>query len=117
MNHAQRRSVAYVSISATLVACYIPLSHVNWRGSTELHTLLETTATLLAFGVGTIALVRYYTQKNTMYLLLGSGFVGAAVLDGYHAAVTSTFLAGYTPSALTALAPWSGLSSRILLSA
>jgi PAS domain S-box-containing protein len=43
--------------------------------------------------------------------------VGAAVLDGYHALVTSTFFAGYNPSALSALTAWTGVTSRIFLSA
>jgi hypothetical protein len=38
------------------------------------------------------------------------------LLDGYHAVVTSSFLAGRTPSAPSALISWSGATSPIFLS-
>jgi len=73
-------------------------------------------ATVLALTTGTLALVRFYAKKSTTYLVLGCGFLGAGLLDGYHAAITSSFLAGLTPSAHSALIPWSGASSRVFLS-
>lgn len=116
MNVAQRRSIAYISLSAVLILCGLPLGHASWRGNAEIHTLLETSSTLLALVIGAIALVRYYTQKTTTYLLLGSGFVGGGALDAYHALVTSTVFAEHTPSVLSAPTPWTGLPSWVLLS-
>jgi PAS domain S-box-containing protein len=78
--------------------------------------LLETVATLLGFVTGAMALVRYYTKKNSAFLLLGNGFLGAALLDGYHAAITSAYFAGRAPSALSTLTPWSGAMSRVFMS-
>jgi len=115
MNQAQRRSMTYLSLSAVLVLCRLSLLHVSWRGSAELHTLLETAATVLAFVIGTIALVRYSTQKTNTDLLLGSAFLGTGVLDAYHALATSTFFAGHTPPVLSALTPWTGLVSWVAL--
>jgi diguanylate cyclase (GGDEF)-like protein len=63
-----------------------------------------------------MALVRYYTKKSGMFLFLGTGFLGEALLDGYHATVTSSFLAGHIPSALSALTPWSGTMARVFMS-
>ena len=36
--------------------------------------------------MGALALVRYYTKKSSAYLYIGSGFIGAGLLDAYHAA-------------------------------
>jgi len=85
-------------------------------GNAEIHTILETIATLLAFVIGAIALVRYYSQKSASYLILGSGFLGAGLLDGFHTVVTSEFCAGCSPSSLAALIPWTGALSQLFLS-
>jgi signal transduction histidine kinase/DNA-binding response OmpR family regulator len=115
-NRVVRRRFAYgiLALGLLLVA---PLVHGStWLGSAQLHTLIETTRTLLALTTGVMALVRYYTKKSSTYLLLGSGFLGAAILNSYHTAFTSTFLAGRTPSALSALTYWSGAVPEIYLS-
>jgi signal transduction histidine kinase/CheY-like chemotaxis protein len=88
---------------------------MTWKSNGEMHTLLESITTLLALISGLMSLVRYYTKKSSTFLLLGSGFLGTAVLNGYHAAITSSFLAGRTPSALMALTLWSGVTSRLFL--
>ena len=68
-------------------------------------------ATLLALMVGVMALVRFYSRPNTVFLFVGIGFLGTALLDGYHTVVTSTFFAEVFPSAPPALVPWSWLAS------
>ncbi len=110
------RSLLYALVLVVLLLGAFPLRRVAWQSNAEFHTLLETIATLLALTTGAMALVRYYSKKSSMFLLLGSAFLGAALLDGYHAAITSSFLAGYTPSTLSALTPWSGVISRVFLS-
>jgi signal transduction histidine kinase/DNA-binding response OmpR family regulator len=93
-----------------------PAYRAAWRGNAELHTLLETVSSLLALTAGAMALVRYYAKKSSSFLLLGSCFLGAGLLDGYHGLITSSFLVGLTPSALSALTPWSGVVSRVFMS-
>jgi signal transduction histidine kinase/CheY-like chemotaxis protein len=110
------RSLVYALLFVILLLGAFPLRRVAWRSNAEFHTLLETIATLLALTTGAMALVRYYSKKSSMFLLLGSAFLGAALLDGYHAVITSSFFAGRTPSALSALTPWSGVISRVFLS-
>jgi PAS domain S-box-containing protein len=93
------------------------LTHrVQWQGGVELHTLMETVATLLAISVGGMALVRYYSKKNSMYLFIGAGFLGTAFLDGFHAIVTSAYFKPFMPSDLPSLIPWSWVASRQFLS-
>jgi signal transduction histidine kinase/DNA-binding response OmpR family regulator len=101
--------------SAVSLGAY-PAHRAAWRGNAELHTLLETISSLLALTAGAMALVRYYAKKSSAFLLLGSCFLGAGLLDAYHAFITSSFLAGLTPSALSALMPWSGVVSRVFMS-
>jgi signal transduction histidine kinase len=88
----------------------------SWIGSPEIHTIMETASFFLAFFIGVLSLIGYYTKKDTLFLFLGAGFLGTAMLDGYHAVVTSTYLAAFLPSNLESLAPWSWLSSRFFLS-
>jgi len=115
-NRARGRSLIYVLLTLVLIVGAIPAHRSAWQGNEELHTLLETIATVLGFVTGAMALVRYYTKKSDMFLLLGTGFIGGAFLDGYHALVRSSFLTGHTPSALSSLTPWSGIMSRVFIS-
>src|SRR5580704_16078333 len=112
----QLRRLAYASLAILLAAGVPLLVRTSWRGTAELHTLIETVATLLAIITGAMALVRYYSKTDLTFLLLGNGLLGAGLLDGFHAAVTSSFLIGRTPSALAALTHWSGTTSRVFLS-
>src|ERR1700686_4362169 len=93
-----------------------PAHRSGWRSNAELHTLLEAISALMAFTAGAMALVRYYAKKSSAFLLLGSCFLGAGLLDAYHGFITSSFLVGLTPSALSALTPWSGVVSRVFMS-
>lgn len=95
MNQARRLGMTYLGLAAALVLCRILIRNVSWRGSMELHTLLESIATLMAFVIGAKSLVRYYTRRTNKYLFLGSAFLGAGALDAYHAVLTSSFFAGH----------------------
>lgn len=115
-NRAQVRSLIYVVLTIVLLLGSIPAHRSTWQGNEELHTLMETIATVLGFVTGAMALVRYYSKKSGMFLLLGTGFIGGAFLDGYHAAVRSSFFARHTYSLLSSLTPWSGIMSRLFIS-
>ena len=75
-----------------MVLAYAVLTGSTWQGSTELHTIMEVIAALLALIVGLAAIVQFYAKKNNTYLFVGTGFLGTALLDCYHAVVTSSFL-------------------------
>jgi len=77
---------------------------------------MEVVATLLAFVTGAMALIRYYSKLNRIYLYVGVGFLGTGFLDGYHGIVTSSFFAPLMPSNLPHLIPWSWVASRLFLS-
>ena len=105
----------HVAVAVLLVVAALLLARSPWRGSTELHTIMEVVGSSLALAVGLLALVRFYTKKNNTYLLLGTAFFGTALLDGYHAVVTSSFFDQWFPSPAPSLIPWSWNASRTFL--
>ena len=98
-----------------LVASFLLLGESTWQGSTQTHTLMESLAVLLAFTVGTMALLRYYSRRNNTFLILGVGFVGTGFLDAYNAAITSDWLANRLPYESDTLITWSWTTSRLFL--
>ncbi|MCH8961428.1 MAG: PAS domain S-box protein, partial [Bacteroidetes bacterium] len=112
----RRRIFSYFTVGGGLLLVYALLRTSSWQGNTQLHTLMEVVATLLALFVGIVALVRFYTKQNNTFLFIGTGFLGTAFLDGYHAIVTSTAFASSFPSVPSHLIPWSWVASRFFLS-
>jgi PAS domain S-box-containing protein len=115
-SYKNRRSATYAALFVALFLGFILLRNSTWMGSTQLHTIMELIATTLALFVGAVALVRYYTRKNSTYLFIGVGFLGTAMLDGYHTVVTSTFFDQVWLSPPPNLIPWSWNASRFFLS-
>jgi len=106
----------YYAIAIGLIILCLATYNVGWHGSTEIHTLMESIATVLGLFVGVISLIRFYSLGGTTYLIFGAGFIGVACLDGYHAVVTSIWFKDSLPSELTSLIPWSWFASRLFLS-
>ena len=115
VNRWSPRATAYLSVSLALTLGNIALGRTTWVGSVQLHTLMETVATLLALMVGVMSLVRFYSKQNMTILFIGTGFLGAAFLDAYHAFVTTEYFAVLMPSDRPHLIPWSWVASRQLL--
>ncbi len=113
---ARRRRFAYVAMVAALFFAYLYLRDSTWLGNSQLHTLMETVATVLSLAVGSLALVRYYSKKDNTFLFIGTGFVATAFLDGYHAVVSSSHFIALFPSTPPSLIAWSWFASRIFLS-
>ncbi len=116
MSTINSRSKTYWIVAITLFASAIALNGSEWKGTIELHTLMEVMATIFSLFVGGLALLRYYSRGGTDFLVLGAGFIGVSLLDGYHAVVSSIWFKAYLPSDLTSLIPWSWLASRFVLS-
>lgn len=114
----QRKELTFVVLAAVLLVAFAALENLTWpHGNIHLHTLMETAATLLALIVAAVALVRYYAKRHYTILLLGVGFLGTGLLDGYHGLVTSEPVLPYFPSDNYSLAPWSWNASRIFFAA
>lgn len=109
------RVVTYLILAAalTLIALWLPGS--AYRGHAAGHTVLETVAALLALFAGLVAIIHYATGHSARYLFIGSAFLGAALLDGYHAIVTSAWFPLVWPAPPQSLLAWSWYPSRLLL--
>lgn len=116
MDMAKRRKLIYWILSACLVLTYLLFRGSDWHSSLELHTFMEGIATLLAMVVGIMALIRYWARADNMFLLLGAGFLGTAVLDGFHTIITSAYFQPWMPSDSQSLISWSWMASRQFLS-
>ena len=83
LEHSVLYAIIFVLIAGGAMILGRP-SSVTSITSPATHTLMESIATLLGFLVGTLALVRYYSRKQITFLLIGCGFLGAAILDLNH---------------------------------
>ena len=116
MSRRESKVVGLYLLGAALAGlALLPAAGSPWRGTTELHTLMEVLATTCALVVAAVALVRYSARASNLYLLVGVGFLGTAILDGYHALVTSTWFKDVVPSPPPSLIPWSWVAARIYL--
>ena len=111
----QNRILTYVTLFVALFVGYLLLRDSTWQGTKQLHTMMEIVASTLAFLVGTLALVHFYSKQDNTFLFIGAGFLGTGLLDTYHAIVTSTFFDLYFPSPPPSLIPWSWVASRLFL--
>jgi PAS domain S-box-containing protein len=115
---AVRRVVAYWLAAIGLPAFLLVVGwRGRWIGDADLHTDMEVISTAVALIVGMLALTRFYSRKDNTFLFVGVGFLGAAVLDGYHAFVTSEVTEPFLPSHASSPAMWSWMASRLFLSA
>ncbi len=111
------RKITYILIAVLLTILYIYLRGSDWQGTKNLHTVMESVSTILAWMVGITSLIRFYSNKQEfLYLFIGAGFLGTGFLDAYHAIVTSAFFDVYFPSPSESLIPWSWIASRLYLS-
>lgn len=85
----KKRVAVYTAVVLFLVLGRIFIGQSNWFNSASLHTLMEFIAASLALFAGALALVRFYTKRNSVYFFIGTGFIGAGLLDAYHAMTTA----------------------------
>jgi diguanylate cyclase (GGDEF)-like protein len=76
---------------------------------------METVATVLSLFIAVIGLLAYYSSEDATTLFAATGFLGTAVLDGYHTVVTSSYFIAMYPSAPADLIGWSWFASRTFL--
>lgn len=106
----------YVAVIIILILTAFAIRLETWQGSVSIHLYMEIVATMLALFAGVIAMVRFYSKKNNMFLFLGTGFLGTAILDGYHTILSSLYFSEQFPSAFPSLTGWSWISARLFLS-
>ncbi len=111
----KKRIVQYYVWAALLIFGFIVLQSFVWEADSDFHTLMEVVVTMLALMVGTMSLVRYYAQRDDSFLLIGAAFLGVALLDSYHAFVSTDIFSVWFPSPPVSLVPWSWVASRLFL--
>jgi len=112
----RRRVYGFGVTTVALLAGALLLRGTEGTSGPTFHALVEILGTVLALLAGALALVRYQSRRDDLILLVGAGLLGAALLDGYHALVTTPLVAGAGRLALDAVSPWSWLASRLHLS-
>jgi PAS domain S-box-containing protein len=110
------RKTVYWIILALLLGGSLLLRDNPYRSNVQTHTLSEALATLMAFLIGGLALVRFYSRKQATFLLIGTGFLGAGLLDLNHALITTDFLGSRSGADREALFLWSWTAERTFLS-
>ncbi|HET9947294.1 MAG TPA: PAS domain S-box protein [Longimicrobiales bacterium] len=96
-------------------------SNPLWQTGPAWHTLVEAIATVLAFIVGGLSLVRFYSRKQLTFLFIGCGFLGAGLLDLNHALATSEPILDARRALDPSLRPgdldaWTWTAERVFLS-
>jgi PAS domain S-box-containing protein len=87
-----------------------------WRSSSTAHTLMESVATVMAAIVGALALVRFYSRKQATFLFIGTGFLGAALLNLNQVLLTSDYFLVKEGLEAEDLFAWSWTAERVFLS-
>jgi PAS domain S-box-containing protein len=118
-DRGRERAVIYSVVLLLLLGGSFVIRNSPWHSGPELHTVMESIATLLAFLVGCLALVRFYSRKQATFLAIGTGFLGAGVLDLNHVVLTTPqILARLTTTGqeVENLFAWSWTAERVFLS-
>jgi len=110
-----QRATVYWVVLLILLGGTLLLRDSPWQSSPQLHTTLETVSTVIAAVIGGLALVRFYSKKRSTFLFIGTGFLGTALLDGYHAVMTSGLVDHGNTMALEDISAWSWIGSRFYL--
>ncbi len=114
MTVPQRRAFLYVLLAAAVFIGAPFFARLPGWGAGDIHAVAEGVATTMALFLGILALVRFYSKKNNVFLFLGTGFLATAVLDGFHTVVTAWPGAmGGVPT--PALEGWSWIAPRVML--
>jgi PAS domain S-box-containing protein len=116
-DRAPERSTVYWIILVVLVLGAYFMQRLDITNESSRHTIWEFISTTLAFVVGALALVRFYSKKQATFLFIGTGFLGAGVLEAYHAVMTSGLIGdGSFVEQDSARVAFSWLAARLFLS-
>lgn len=85
------RIFSYLTLTVALLISFLISSKFNWHGSVEANVLMEVTSLVLAFVIGILALIKFFTRTKRMYLFVGVGFLGASLLEVFQLTLISRF--------------------------
>ncbi|MCG6956262.1 MAG: response regulator [Gemmatimonadetes bacterium] len=116
IDRGRERLAIYWTLVVLLTAGSVLLRNDPQPTGLELHTVMESIATVLAFIVGGLALVRFYSRKQATFLFIGTGFIGAGVLDLNQTLLTAAPFLTATGTAADDIFVWSWTTERVFLS-
>ncbi len=108
-----KRLFFYILVPIVLLAVRVWLETAVWQTTRAHYVTLESVTAVLALFVGILALLRYSARPSNMILFLGTGFIGAGLLDIYHATIFSQTNLPLNAAQLGILWTWN--ASRIFL--
>ena len=89
----------------------------NFKWMKDFQLVIDLFASMFAFFIGILALVRFYTKKTHInYLLLGLGFITVALLDGFHVLNSVQAFSSLFAIGVSEIFPSSMVLSRVFLS-
>ena len=112
----RRRRVSYIIFPIVLVLLCESAARNYWPDLAFDHVLLETATTLIGVFVGLLALVRYYSKRESKILLIGTALLGAGFLDSIHGFTSSAAMTLHSHPDAPADVQWSFEISRVYLS-
>ncbi len=121
-DRGREHAILYVVLGTLLLGGSLLLrQNLGYSTGPATHSVFEAISTVLAFIIGGLALVRFYSRKQITFLFIGCGFLGAALLDFNHALITSDFYINARLELDPQLRPadlyaWSWTAGRVFLS-
>ncbi len=110
----EKELIILFSIFLFLLFAYLSGS---FRWMKDFQLVVDLFASIFAFFIGILALVRFYTKKTYInYLLLGLGFITVSILDGYHVLNSIQAFSNLFDMKVSEIFPSSMVLSRIFLS-
>jgi PAS domain S-box-containing protein len=110
------RAATHFFVVVLLAVLARGLSRSDWTSGPILYGTLETLSALLAFVVGALALVRFYSRKRETFLFIGTGFLGTGFLDLFPAVLAMGWVGEWTAAEVEGLATWGFTASGTFLS-
>jgi two-component system cell cycle sensor histidine kinase/response regulator CckA len=104
------RLVVYVVLVLAAAAAAEFAVASGWSGSAGGFGVAEIVAAVLGLATGLLAILLTSMHRNAAAMVVGTGFIGTAVLDGYNAMLAFTM-----PATGAEMAAWVGTAARLLL--
>lgn len=112
---ARFRIASYLVLLLLAAVASAVLRGASFESDPLVHVVLEALSVALAFFLGALALVRFYSRKNNVFLFLGTGFLATAFMDAFHAIETVPFDALRLGEGPVEASAWTWLASRTVL--
>jgi len=112
----KKKTITFIILPIMLLFMYYLFNGSVWHSNAYIHIILEIIATFVALFVGVLALVHYYNNKITSSLIIGCGYLSAAVLNIFNAAISSSLFNYIFVSDQSTFVFWSEFISRLFLS-